>query len=160
MHLKTSFTLFLWEIVVKTKRVHQQISESPFPKVSSMMAQGGLGVLGEKGWRSLHDHTTEGATFGMKTFYTQGGINHYKDGKESFESEPEVGGCEDCYMLFKFLYQVGSNGMLHYGQLVPKGRGERLLQTSTLIGKEIQLSSSNPITARELYLLSNQSFVL
>ena len=36
-------------------------------------------------------------------------------------------------------------------------RGERLLQTSTLIGQEIQLSSSGPIRARELYLISNQN---
>ena len=36
-------------------------------------------------------------------------------------------------------------------------RDERLLQTRTLIGQEIQLRSSCPIRARELYLLSNQS---
>ena len=38
--------------------------------------------------------------------------------------------------------------------------GERLLKTSTLIGQEIQLSSSCPITARELYLWANQSMSL
>ena len=39
-------------------------------------------------------------------------------------------------------------------------RGERLLQTSTLIGQEIQLSSSCPIRASELYLLSDQNMSL
>ena len=42
----------------------------------------------------------------------------------------------------------------------PRHRGERLLQTSTLIGQKVQLSSSCPIRARERYLLSNQSMRL
>ena len=36
-------------------------------------------------------------------------------------------------------------------------RGERLLQTHTLIGQEVQISSSDWTTATELHLLSNQS---
>ena len=39
----------------------------------------------------------------------------------------------------------------------PAPRGERLLQTYTLIGREIQLQSFCPIRAREFSLLSNQS---
>ena len=39
-------------------------------------------------------------------------------------------------------------------------RGERLLQTHTLIGQEIQLSSSCPIRDRELYQLSNRNMSL
>ena len=42
----------------------------------------------------------------------------------------------------------------------PRPRGKRLLQTSALIGQEIQLSSSCPIRARELHLLSNQRMSL
>ena len=38
----------------------------------------------------------------------------------------------------------------------PTARGERLLQTHTLIGQKIQQSSSCPIRARTLYLLPNQ----
>ena len=44
--------------------------------------------------------------------------------------------------------------------LPPVNRGERLLQTPTLIGQDIQLSSSCPIRARQLHLLSNQSMCL
>ena len=39
-------------------------------------------------------------------------------------------------------------------------RGGRLLQTPRLIGQEVQLSSSHPIRARELYFLFNQSMRL
>ena len=35
-------------------------------------------------------------------------------------------------------------------------RGERLLHPHIMIGQEIQLGSSCPIRAKELYLLSNQ----
>ena len=38
--------------------------------------------------------------------------------------------------------------------------GERLSLTHTPIGQEIQLSSSRPIKARKLYLLSNQIMTL
>ena len=41
--------------------------------------------------------------------------------------------------------------------LVVQARGGRLLQTHTLIGQEVQLSSSDWTTATEFYLLSNQS---
>ena len=41
-----------------------------------------------------------------------------------------------------------------------RGRGERLLQTHTPIGQEIQLSSSCPIRDEELYLLSNHNMSL
>ena len=44
--------------------------------------------------------------------------------------------------------------ILHYT------RGERLSQTYSLIGQEIQFSSYCPIRARELYLLSNQNVSL
>ena len=36
-------------------------------------------------------------------------------------------------------------------------RGERLLQTHTLIGQEVQLHKSDGTRATELYILSNQS---
>ena len=39
-------------------------------------------------------------------------------------------------------------------------RGERLLQTHILIGQELQLHSSCPTRARNLYLLSNQNMSL
>ena len=41
-----------------------------------------------------------------------------------------------------------------------QGRGERLLQTQTLIGQEVQLPSSDWTRATKLYLLSNQSMSL
>lgn len=44
-------------------------------KVANMLALGGnVGlhkVLGEKGFDALHSETSEGWTFGMRTFYTQ-----------------------------------------------------------------------------------------
>ena len=43
---------------------------------------------------------------------------------------------------------------------VSRTRGERLLQTLTLIGQEVQLSSSCPTRATGRYLLSNQSMSL
>ena len=43
--------------------------------VANMMALGGKveekTFLTPAGWREMHAHTTEGDTFGMKTFYTQ-----------------------------------------------------------------------------------------
>ena len=44
-----------------------------------------------------------------------------------------------------------------YSSKPPVVRGERLLQTLSMIGQEIQLSSSCPIRATELYISSNQS---
>ena len=44
-------------------------------RVASMLAQGGKAggrtFLSPGGWEEMHGHTTQGDTFGMKTFYTQ-----------------------------------------------------------------------------------------
>ena len=42
----------------------------------------------------------------------------------------------------------------------PWFRGERLLETHNLIGKEVQLPSSDWTTAAKLHLLSNQNISL
>jgi len=78
-------------------------------KVAGMLAADGKAdgqtFLGEAGFRALHDQPTEGWTFGMHTFYTQGGVNFYKDGR--VEKGDAV--------------KAGRDGMIHYGQLVPRG---------------------------------------
>merc|ERR1712181_183558 len=55
-------------------------------KVAGMLASGGKAegqtFLGEAGFRAMHDLPTEGWTFGMHTFYTQGGVNFYDDDQE------------------------------------------------------------------------------
>jgi len=78
-------------------------------KVAGMLAAEGKAdgktFLGEAGFRAMHDLPTEGWTFGMHTFYTQGGVNFYKDGR--VEKGDAV--------------KAGRDGMIHYGQLVPRG---------------------------------------
>ena len=43
------------------------------------------------------------------------------------------------------------------GEIGAMDRGERLFQTRIMIGQELQLRSSCPTRAGELYLLSNQN---
>ena len=56
----------------------------------------GPSLFSPAGWAALHAHPTPGYTFGMETFFTQGGVNHYQDG---------------C------LGPVPSSPTLHYGQV-------------------------------------------
>jgi len=78
-------------------------------KVAGMLSTGGKAegrtFLGEAGFRAMHDLPTEGWTFGMHTFYTQGGVNFYNDG----------------WVQRGAPVKEGRDGMVHYGQLVPKG---------------------------------------
>ena len=53
--------------------------------------------------------------------------------------------------------KIGSNILCAYK---PGVRGERLLQTHTLIGQEVQLPRSDWTRVNKLYLLSNQSLRL
>ena len=61
-------------------------------------------------------------------------------------------------------YSEGDGGDIEEEQLMeittfalPTRRGERLLQTHTLVGQEVQLPSFDRKRATELYLLSNQN---
>jgi len=52
-------------------------------KVANMLAQGGSDYLGAEGHQALHAFPTPGVTFGMSTFFTQGGVNHFEDGPKT-----------------------------------------------------------------------------
>jgi len=52
-------------------------------KVASILSQGASDYLGAEGHSALHADPTPGVTFGMSTFFTQGGVNHFEDGPEA-----------------------------------------------------------------------------
>jgi len=52
-------------------------------KVANMLCQENGGPLGKKGFSAFHADPTPGVTFGMSTFFTQGGVNHFEDGPKT-----------------------------------------------------------------------------
>ena len=67
------------------------------------LAAGGGQLLSKEAWQEMHAKPTEGYTFGMKTFFTQGGVNFFQDGYDVSSEQNNVG----------IQYQ--------YGQQVPRG---------------------------------------
>ena len=58
--------------------------------------------LSPPAWQEMHDFPTEGSTFGMKTNFTQGGVNKFAGGEER-------------------LGEVKSGEIVHYGDQLPRG---------------------------------------
>jgi len=72
--------------------------------IAGQLASGGGQLISENTFKKMHEKDTEGFVFGMKSFYTQGGVNYYKDGFVNAEDEAKE-----------------TNGFVHYGQQVARG---------------------------------------
>ena len=71
--------------------------------VAGLLATPGASFpLSPTAWQEMHDFPTEGSTFGMKTNFTQGGVNKFAGGEES------VG-------------EVKPGEIVHYGDQLPGG---------------------------------------
>jgi len=72
--------------------------------IAGQLACGGGQLISENAFKKMHEQHTEGFVFGMKCFFTQGGVNYYKDGYVNEVSET-----------------IGEDGGGHYGQTVVRG---------------------------------------
>ena len=66
-----------------------------------LASPGASHLLSPPAWQKLHNFPTEGFTFGMKTNFTQGGVNQFRGGEEMAVRAP--------------------GEIVHYGDQVPRG---------------------------------------
>ena len=75
--------------------------------VAGQLARGGGQLISPSTWQSMHSKPTEGSTFGMRTDFTQGGINYFSSGCEAGTNSD--------------LPPLLPGQIVHYGQQVPRG---------------------------------------
>ena len=79
------------------------------------LASGGGDLLSQETWRKMHDKATEGFTFGQKTFFTQGGVNYFKDGYDPSNPDHVSDDDDDDFPMYAQLVPAGVYGWGGFG---------------------------------------------
>jgi len=78
--------------------------------IAGHLARGGGDLLSRGAWQKMHQNPKIGFCFGMKCYFTQGGVADFKDG---YDPSINVASCSD--------EKDDDESFKHYGELVPAG---------------------------------------